>query len=292
MDVIEHAIDGIGYRIGHVLGGAVGIEPDLFGKRLAPFMGFIGLGTGDDPARNAHHGGPLGHVLHHHGIGPDASPLAHLNGAEHLGAGAYHHVVAQGGMALALLPGGPAQGDAVIERAVVPDLGGLADDHAHAVIDEETATDARSRMDLDAGQPARQMRIEPRQPLEAMGPQPVAEAVEQHRVHPRIGGEDLEAGAGRRIAVEYAADVFSDTLEHEIRYAGKRRSLETGHGWVSTGARLAKTVTDGDKSPRTSQDRTNRLPSLPFMVVTLGRFNHVSFPRRPSPQRTGCRAGY
>jgi hypothetical protein len=52
-------------------------------------------------------------------------------------------------MAFALLPGRAAERDAVIQRAVVADLGGLTDDDAHAVIDEEPPPDARGRMDLD-----------------------------------------------------------------------------------------------------------------------------------------------
>ena len=47
-----------------------------------------------------------------------------------------------------------AEGDALVERHVVADLGGLADHHAHAVIDEEAPTDLRARMDLDAGEEA------------------------------------------------------------------------------------------------------------------------------------------
>ena len=51
-----------------------------------------------------------------------------------------------------------AQGHPVIERDVVADLRGLADHHAHAVVDEEAAADAGAGMDLDAGQEAAEMR--------------------------------------------------------------------------------------------------------------------------------------
>ena len=60
----------------------------------------------------------------------------------------------------------------MVERAVVADLGGLADHHPHPVIDEEAAADPRPRVDLDARQPAGNVGYEPREPFEAQIPQP------------------------------------------------------------------------------------------------------------------------
>ena len=108
----------------------------------------------DHPARNAHHRGTGRHVLDHDRIAAHARALAHGDGAENLGAGADHHVVFQRRVALALFPGGAAQGHAMVERAVVADFGGFADHHTHAVIDEEAPADLGARMDLDAGQKA------------------------------------------------------------------------------------------------------------------------------------------
>jgi hypothetical protein len=45
----------------------------------------------------------------------------------------------------------------VIERDVLADLGGLADDDAHAVVDEEAAPDRGAGMNLDAGEEAPQV---------------------------------------------------------------------------------------------------------------------------------------
>ena len=61
------------------------------------------------------------------------------------------HVVADGGMALAVVLAGAAQGDAVVDQAVVADLGGLADDDAHAVVDDQAAADRGAGVDLNAG---------------------------------------------------------------------------------------------------------------------------------------------
>ena len=48
-----------------------------------------------------------------------------------------------------------AERHALHDVAVVADFGSLAYDHAHPVIDEEAATDPRTRMNLDTGQQAR-----------------------------------------------------------------------------------------------------------------------------------------
>ena len=72
-------------------------------------------------------------------------------GPEDLGARADHHAAAERGMALALVPRRAAERDAVIERAIVADLGRFADDDAHAVVDEHPPADGGARVDLDAG---------------------------------------------------------------------------------------------------------------------------------------------
>ena len=73
-------------------------------------------------------------------------------------------------MALALVPRGAAERHAVIERAVVADVGGFADHHAQAVIDEKAPPDRRPRMDLDARQPACEVGKEAPEPLESATP--------------------------------------------------------------------------------------------------------------------------
>ena len=54
-------------------------------------------------------------------------------------------------VALALVLAGAAQGDSVVDEAVVSHLGGLADDDAHAVVDDQPAADLGPGVDLDAG---------------------------------------------------------------------------------------------------------------------------------------------
>ncbi len=99
----------------------------------------------------ADHGGVGRHVVDDHGVGADLRPLAHVDRAEQLGARAHDHVVPDGGVALAALEAGAAQRHTLVERHVVADLGGLADHHSCAVVDEQRLPDLGGRVDLHAG---------------------------------------------------------------------------------------------------------------------------------------------
>jgi len=114
-----------------------------------------------------------------------------------------------------LFQAGAAQRDALVERDVVADLGGLADHHAHAVVDEDALADDRARVDLDAGEPARQVRDEAPQPLQAVHPAPVRGQVQPDGVQAWVAGDHLEAAARGRVAVEDALDVGSQAGKHE-----------------------------------------------------------------------------
>ena len=74
-------------------------------------------------------------------------------GSEHLRAGADDDIVADRRMALAATgtPGDPER-DLMIEMAIVADLGGLADDHAHAVVDHKPATNSGRGMNFNSGE--------------------------------------------------------------------------------------------------------------------------------------------
>ena len=64
-------------------------------------------------------------------------------------------------MALAGVLAGAAQRHAVVDGAVVPDLGGLPEHNTHAVVNEQLAADFGAGMDLDAGEMPRQLTDEP-----------------------------------------------------------------------------------------------------------------------------------
>ncbi len=69
-----------------------------------------------------------------------------------------------------------AQGNALVQRDIVAYDCGLANDHAHSVVDEKTSANLRARMDFDAGDQTGELRQRPGRELPAMNPQPVMEA--------------------------------------------------------------------------------------------------------------------
>ena len=68
---------------------------------------------------------------------------------------------------------GSPQGHSLVNRAPVANLGRLAHHHAHGVVEKHPLANARSRVDFNAGQPARHMRDEASQPMQAQVPAPV-----------------------------------------------------------------------------------------------------------------------
>src|SRR5882672_10248102 len=103
----------------------------------------------------------------------------------------------------------------MVDRAIVTDQRGFADHDTHAVVDEEAPADRGARMDFYAGQPAADVGQEARQPFEIPTPQPVRKPVKQQCVKPGIAGDDLPARARSRIAVEYDAYLFPDSVQHK-----------------------------------------------------------------------------
>ena len=73
--------------------------------------------------------------------------------SEHLGAGADDHSGTQCRMPLLLLERRAAQRRALIDRAIIADLCGFADHHAHSVIDENAASHDGPGVDLDTRHP-------------------------------------------------------------------------------------------------------------------------------------------
>jgi hypothetical protein len=155
-----------------------------------------------------------GHRAHDHGIGPDAAVVPDGDRAEHLGAGADHHAVADRGVTLAPLEARATEGHALIEGHVATDVRRLADDHAGGMVDEQPASELGAGMDVHPGQNPGHRRPDPGQEPEAVVPQPVVDAVGPHRVHPRVAEGDLERGPGGRVALTCRLQVASQGGQH------------------------------------------------------------------------------
>src|SRR3546814_7188509 len=87
-------------------------------------------------------------------LGADARARVDGDGAEDLRPRNDDDVIGEGRMALAadtVRGVGAAERDALIDRDIIADLGGLADHDAETMIDEEVPADLRARMDVDRG---------------------------------------------------------------------------------------------------------------------------------------------
>src|SRR5208282_3209870 len=111
----------------------------------------------DDVAGNTDDGGILRDISQHDGTSANPAVPAHGDIAENLGTAADHDVFFDGGMTFAVLLASAAESDALIQGHVVTDDGGLADDHAETMINEEPSADFGAGMDFDSGEEARHL---------------------------------------------------------------------------------------------------------------------------------------
>src|SRR3990172_6673312 len=129
MHMIQHAVEGILDRVGHVLSLSIGFKADLPRHGLALCCFIVFLFFHNHMAGYSHHRCPRWYVLYHDRVATDVCPVTDGNRPEHLGTCPDHDIILQGGMAFALVPGSAAQGHAMIDRYIISDLGGLADDN-------------------------------------------------------------------------------------------------------------------------------------------------------------------
>jgi hypothetical protein len=108
---------------------------------------------------------------------------------------------------------GAAQRHALIDGYIVSDLGGFADDDAKAMIDEQVAADRGAGMDVDAGQPARQMIDEAREEEQVRLEQPVGNAVHADGEQPRIE-QNFPARTRRGIARLDRVQIGDEPVKH------------------------------------------------------------------------------
>src|ERR1017187_10530467 len=121
--------------------------------------------------------------------------------------------VAQRGMPLADVLARAAQGHALVHGHVVAHDGGLANHHAHPVIDKQPPPNARAGMNLNAGMETSDLRHRPRQKSQALAPEPVMHPMRPHRVQARIAEQHHRPRSGRGVALDHAADIFPNRIK-------------------------------------------------------------------------------
>jgi len=71
-------------------------------------------------------------------------------------------------------------------------------------------------MDLDAREPATEMRREATEPAQLLPPEPMRQTMDPDRMQPRIAGENLPFRARRSVALEDAGDVALQSREYAL----------------------------------------------------------------------------
>src|SRR4051812_14591558 len=98
------------------------------------------------------------HILEHDGTAPDTRALSDGHCSEDFGADADHDTVFDCRMAFATFFAGTTKRDALIHRDVIANHSRLADHDAHAMVDEDAASNFGAGMDLDPGHESTEMR--------------------------------------------------------------------------------------------------------------------------------------
>ena len=199
--------------VGHELAVTLGVEG--FFKDAAS----VAL---DDASRHAHHGAVGRNVLDDNGVAADFDVIADGDVSQHLGAAANGHVIAQRGVALACFVAGAAQGDALVERTVIANDRGLANNDAHGMVDEEVLADVCGGVNLDAGHMAGYLRHDAREAFATMVPQPVLGHMIPFSVKAGVGKKDDEAVLRGRVFPLDVGDILANCrdkahLRHPFR---------------------------------------------------------------------------
>ncbi len=156
-----------------------------------------------------------GHLVQHHGPRGHAGVVAHPERPQDFGARPHQHVVAEGRVALAVVLARAAERHALVQGAVVADFGRFADDHAHAVVDEQPLPDFGARVDFDSRLMPRALGDIPRDELVPVRKEPVRPAVRPHGLEPGVQKVDLCPGTGRRVAVHNGIQFRFQSGKHQ-----------------------------------------------------------------------------
>ena len=135
LDLLRHGTDLVLLRVGQVVVhqvGPAGLDP----------------GASDDPPGDSDHCAVVRDVAEDDGAGSDAHVVADGDVPEDGCVASDDDVVADRGVPLALVERHASEGDALVDADVFAYLGGLADDHADGMVDEEPLADLRRGVDV------------------------------------------------------------------------------------------------------------------------------------------------
>ena len=119
-------------------------------------------------------------------------------------------------MALAALLARAAEGDALIDDDALFHFRRLADDDAHAVVDEDAWGDLRGGVNLDARQKLCKLRRPAREKTQVHLIEAVCKAVPRERVHARIGEPDLKLVACGGVVALRRLDILPQSRKKHI----------------------------------------------------------------------------
>lgn len=142
-------------------------------------------------------------VFKHNGVCADFDVVANGYVAQNFCACAYYHVVAQRGMAFVMLLARSAQGCALVNRAVITDDGGLTDNYAHAVVDEQIFADFCAGVDFDTRKKPAQLRQQSSQKTQVYYVEKMRNAMPNYRMHARVQQKDFQRASCGRISLFY-----------------------------------------------------------------------------------------
>lgn len=176
----------------------------------------------DDAPRHAYHGAVGRDVFDHHGVAADSDVVAYGDVSQYLGAAANGYVVAQRRVALACLITGAAQSDALVERTVIANDRGLANDDAHGMVDEEVLADVCGGVNLDAGHMAGYLRNDAGKAFATVVPQPVLGHMVPFGVKAGVGKKDDKAVLRGRVFPLNVGDILANCRDKaHLRYPSR-----------------------------------------------------------------------
>ena len=140
---------------------------------------------------------------------PTAEPAPIRTGPRIFAPAPTGHAVLDGRVALPAVASAATECHAVVQHDVIADLGRLADHDAHAVVDEETTSDGRAGVDLDAGEPASELRTGARDEARAPVPQHMHHTVRPHGVQAWVQQSDLERSARGGVTQFCCDEIFA-----------------------------------------------------------------------------------